>query len=248
MEFFTGFQWAVPKAFSDAVALCQFEEGDMLYDTKVAYDDDWSKAKKAIEYSLQVRHPIRASGGISGKKFGNGVFKNNWFSEIRIDFYKNHKLIGEEQILSTQGRLYTALWKGDMSILKNTQQDPLIPLTLQDVTKKLENASPKAKELSIGPPVFVMARDLSNPVSRDKYSNVLSKLKGHLHNSTKILTPEEAGIIPFENIAPTVDIVFFPMDGITANELHDFVKSAVYIPSKKAKKDMFRISAHGIIV
>lgn len=46
MEFFSGFKWAVPGAFSDAVALCRFEEGDTLYDTKNAYNDDWEKASQ----------------------------------------------------------------------------------------------------------------------------------------------------------------------------------------------------------
>ncbi len=143
MEFFSGFKWAVPKAFSDAVALCRFEEGDILYDTEKAYIDNWEKACKFIEHSLQVRYPARVGGGASEK--GGGVFSGNWGSEVRIDLYKNQDKVGVGQITTTQGRLYTALWKGDISILKKESEEPPIPLTVQDVTKTLDQATQKAK-------------------------------------------------------------------------------------------------------
>ncbi len=245
MEFFSGFKWAVPKAFSDAVSLCRFEEGDILYDTEQAYDDDWGKASKFIEYSLQVKFPTRVSGGAEK---GSGVFNSNWCSEIRIDLYKNHEKVGVGQIQTTQGRLYTALWKGDLAVLEKESQEPPVPLTVQDVTKNLEQAHQKAKELSVGFPVYVMARDLSNPVSRDKYSKILTKLKKHLHNTPSILAPEKSGISKFDIIAPTVEVAFFPMNGASKEELHELIKSAVYVPSKDSKNDMFRIAAHGLIV
>jgi len=246
MEFFSGFTWAVPRAFSDAVALCRFEEGDILYDTKKAYNDDWEKASQFIEHSLQVKYPARVSGGATEK--GGGVFGSNWGSEVRIDLYNNLEKVGVGQIQTTQGRLYTALWKGDITVLEKESEEPVIPLSVQDVTKTLDQATEKARELSAGYPVFVMARDLSNPVSREKFSKILTALKKHLHNQPIILVPKKAGLIKFENIAPAVDIAFFPMNGTNAEELHELVKSAVYVPAKNAKKEMFRISAHGIIV
>lgn len=246
MEFFSGFKWAVPKAFSDAVSLCRFEEGDMLYDTEKAYDGDWERAKKFIGHSLQVKYPTRVTGGASEK--GGSVFNSNWRSEVRIDLYQNLEKVGDNQIYTTQGRLYTALWKGDLAILEKESEDPAAPLTVQDVTRTLEQTSQKAKELSVGFPVFVMACDLSNPVSRDKYLKVLTKLKKHLYDIPIILTPKMAGLIQFKDVAPTVDVAFFPMNETSAEELYDLVRSAVYVPSKDAKKEMFRISAHGIII
>lgn len=246
MEFFSGFKWAVPRAFSDAVTLCRFEEGDILYDTKMAYNDDWEKASKFMEHSLQVKYPARVSGGATEK--GGGLFGSNWSSEVRIDLYKNLEKVGVGQIHTTQGRLYTAIWKGDLSVLEKESEEPPIPLSVQDVTKTLDQTTEKAKELSIGYPVFVMARDLSNPVSREKFSKILAALKKHLHSTPNILTPKKAGLVQFESVAPTVEIAFFPVNGTSAEELHELVKNAVYVPSKNAKKEMFRISAHGIIV
>lgn len=246
MEFFSGFKWAVPRAFSDAVALCRFEEGDILYDTEKAYYDDWEKASQFIEHSLQVRYPARVSGGATEK--GAGVFGSNWGSEVRVDLYKNLEKVDVGQIHTTQGRLYTALWKGDIAVLDKESEEPVIPLSVQDVTKILKQATEKAKELSVGFPVFVMARDLSNPVSREKFSKILTALKKNLHNQPSILVPGKAGLSKIDNIAPTVDIAFFLMNGTSAEELRELVKSAVYAPAKNVKKEMFRISAHGIIV
>ncbi|MFQ5470788.1 MAG: hypothetical protein ACE5EH_10855, partial [Gammaproteobacteria bacterium] len=112
-----------------------------------------------------------------GPEYASGVFNSNWCSEVRIDLYKNLERVGVGQIQTTQGRLYTALWKGNLEVLEKEYQEPPIPLTVQDVTRNLEQASKKAKELSVGFPVYVMARDLSNPVSRDKYSKIFTKLK-----------------------------------------------------------------------
>lgn len=245
MEFFSGFKWAIPVAFSDAVSLCRFEEGDILYDTPKAYDDEWGKASKHIEYSMQVRYPARVTGGAGASE--SGVFTNNWKSEVRVELYKHLEKVGVGQIETTQGRLYTALWKGDVSILNLDTEEPLIPFAVQQVTRNLTETSDTARGLSTKYPVFVMARDLSNPISREKYSKILSKMRKRLAGEPQLQRPKSAGLIDWVNIAPTVEIAFFLTNCVSAEELHDLVKEAVYVPAKDAKKDMFRISAHGII-
>ncbi len=175
------------------------------------------------------------------------MFRSNWNSEVRIDLYKNLKRVSVGPLSTTQGRLYTALWTGDISILSNDTDEPSIPLTVQQVMRTLNGASKRAMEISVGYSVFVMARDLSNPVSREKYSKVLLKLKPHLAEHPTLLSPEKAGLADWAVMAPTIEIVFFPMKGITSEELRELIKKAVYIPAKDAKKDMFRISAHGVL-
>lgn len=244
MEFFSGFKWAVPVAFSDAVSLCRFEEGDILYDTTKAYDE-WGKASKHIEYSMQVRYPTRVTGGAGASE--SGVFTSNWKSEVRVELYKHLEKVGVGQIETTQGRVYTALWKGDAAILKLDTEEPQIPFTVQQVTRSLTETSDTARSLSTKYPVFVMTRDLSNPISREKYSKIRSKLKRHLAGEPQLRRPKQAGLNDWANIAPTVEVAFFVASGGSVEELHDLVKEAVYVPAKDAKKEMFRIAAHGII-
>ena len=115
------------------------------------------------------------------------------------------------------------------------------------MTRNLTEASDTAKDLARKNPVFVMARDLSNAISRDKYSQILSKLKKHLVGEPRLLHAKSAGLNDWANVAPTIEIAFFITNGVSAEQLHDLVKEAVYVAAKDATRDTFRISAHGAI-
>jgi len=245
MEFFSNFTWAVPYAFSDAVGLCRFEKGDKLYDTTKAYNGEWSNAFKYINYSLYVQYPIRTT---FEKKEGTGsVFEKNWNLEVQIDLYKKQKKIGIG-IKTTQGRLYTALWKGDLTILeKNNSAEPLIPINARQVTKQLKEVESKALKFSDGLPVFTMVYDHSNQVSKEKYLKIYTKLSKYVSKKLLLLEPKEAGLNDWENIAPTIKIAFFPVKDINCEQLESIIKKAVYIPLENTKVDMFKITSHGEI-
>lgn len=243
MEFFSGFTWAVPHAFSDAVALCRFEEGDMLYDTPKAYEGDWGDAIKYITHSLQVRYPARVT---TSEKSG-GIFEKNWNSEVRIELYKKQEKVGVGQIRTTQGRLYTALWKGDLTVLELDSEESPIPLNARQVTKQLNEVRTKALEFAIGFPVFVMVCDHSNQISREKYLKVHAELKKHLSGEPPLIEPKHAELKDWKVIAPTIEIAFFSVNGINYEQLESLVKEAVYVPVINAKKELFKMGAHGAI-
>ncbi len=256
MEFFSGFKWAVPKAFADAVFQCRFEEGDVLYDTEEAYGE-WGTSKSFINSSLQIRYPSKVIGApLNNEK---SVLSRNWDTEVRLDLYEKLTRVGHGQIHTTQGRLFTMLWKGDLSILDKKSANPEPPITASKVTnsKNLIQFEKKALEIAGGSPVFVMVHDLASSVSREKYIKVYSQLKQHLSSDPQSYSPQKAGLgdlifIPDEkrcSISPSVDILFFLVDGITKDELDEKIKQALYVPSKtrKTKTDKFRMSAHGIV-
>lgn len=248
MEFFERFKWAVPKAFSDAVALCRFEEGDILYDTKKVYrkTGEWGDVAKHVKQSLQVKFPARATGG-TGERSG-GVFGSNWDSEVRLDLYEGMANTGVGQIETTQGRLYTLLWKGDLSVLDTKTDNPLVPLITRQVTKLLDETRDTAEERFPGNTVFVMVRDLSNQVSRNKYLKVFAQLNRNLAQEVAFMSPKEAGLKDWDSIAPTVEIAFFATTSLSDGALTALVKKAVYTRGKNAKTDKFKLSAHGIIL
>jgi len=245
MEFFAGFSWAVPTAFADAVALCRFEQGDTLYDTRKAYEESWAEATKHIHYWLQVRYPSHAKT-VAGESSG-GVFEKNWGSEVRVALYENFKKVGDAPIQKTQGRLYTTLWTGNIKILQMEYQTPTVPLNVQEVNRKLQETENKAVKFSTGNPVFVMARDLSNKISKAKYSKVFAKLRNHISGDPQMLTPKLAGLNDWNAIAPTIEIAFYSIMDLKREDLEALVKEAVYVPTKNAKKEMFKIAAHGAI-
>ncbi len=244
MEFFPYFTWAVPQAFSDALAFCRFEEGDVLYDTAKAYEGRWAEAKGTISHHIQVRYP--PSGTSNPKGEGRGVFEKNWVSEVRFELFGEYEGLVAGINRSTQGRLYTALWKGDLNVLNIESAEPEIPLNVNQVTKQLKNAKIESSSVkALDSLFFIMARDFSSQVSKLKYSKIYSKLKSHMPFEPIIKTPKEAELELWETIAPTVEIVFFELNGINQDRVIELVKEAVYVPSKNAKKDKFRIGAHG---
>ena len=244
MKFFSNFAWAVPLAFTDALATCRFEEGDVLYDTPKAYRDDWSEAVKHISLSLQVRYPARATG--VEKEEERSIIEKNWNSEIHFDLY-DHQEKKKTAIQTTQGRLYTVLWKGDISLFNRDSNDPPIPRGFKEVTKRLPEVKEKAISYKLFGPVFVMARDLSNRTSVQKYEKINQELLKYLSDKVRILEPKRAGLNNWEVLAPTIDIAFFPTSNIEHEELEALVKKVFYMPTKGAKRDGYRLNNHGAI-
>ncbi|MDO6564657.1 hypothetical protein Q4488_14835 [Amphritea sp. 1_MG-2023] len=132
-------------------------------------------------------------------------------------------------------------------MLETDTENPRLPVNAKNATKQLTAAKECALKLSVGFPVFVMIRDRSNQVSRKKYLNVYAQLKKYLSNEPKILTPKSAGLKNWDAIAPTIEVAFFPLYEINREELELLIKTAVYVPSKNAKKSMFRIDTHGMV-
>ena len=225
MYFFSNFAWGVSHAFAQAVGQCSFQQGDVLH---------IGDGKR-----IQVTYPPRRIPGyIESKK---NIFQKNWNSKIL--------LLGIDivPIETTQGRLYTALWHGDLSILNMDTNNPPIPREARQITKQLDQARQKALEISDGFPVFVMVKDRSNKLSTTKYLSVYLMLKNYLSCEPYLIAPCKAGIQDWQTIAPSAEIAFFPVNLLTHQELEIKIKKALYKPNKNTKKQMFNINRHGRI-
>lgn len=88
---FPEFAWCVPHAFSDALGLCRFEQGDTFYDSKVGYHV-WSEALKHLNHSIQVEEP-KASDKTALKEDDADVFSRNWSNPVLLSLigYKDGK-------------------------------------------------------------------------------------------------------------------------------------------------------------
>lgn len=234
-------------AFSTSVAQARFAEGDILYDRITAYNCDWGKASESVGHMIQVRYPARANDG--SDQNGREVFARNWTTEVRADLYFRLNKVTPGQIRTTQGRLYTTLWKGQIDALfEDRTPEPPIPETALQVTRRLAVPPDVANKLAGGHPTFLMVRDVSNNVSLEKYQKVLAELTPCMSGAPQMITPTVAGLDSSGNIAPTVEIALFQTEGISAHQVEALVKKAVYTPGKGSHKDMFRLSAHGLII
>jgi hypothetical protein len=149
--------------------------------------------------------------------------------------------------VTTQGRVYTALWNGDLSILDPTANRPEIPISVTQVTKRLSGVAQAAQRLSNGRVSFVMALDKSNAGSAAKFQKVKTALEPHFSGEPILCFPHSLGLLNLEKIAPTVEIAIFKIRDIERNDVHELVKSAVYVQSKNSERSKFNILTHGII-
>lgn len=245
MDYFDGFEWAVPRAFHDAVDQCRFERGDTLYDTREAYGPDWRRACEVIRHHIRVSHPEKLAIGAGAE--GGSVFRANWESEVRLAvFERMQRLDGE--VVSTQGRLYTAMWHGDLSVLSLDTPEPVLPDGWREVLSRIESVRAAAERFSrAGGPVFVMPFDPASSLSREKHDAVIQQLDTHLSRAPVYLRPDEAGVPHADVVAPTVCVAFFPARDLGVAELEELIKAALYVPSRRAKKPQFRLSAHGAV-
>ncbi len=244
MDYFDRFEWAVPWAFHDAVDQCRFERGDTLYDTREAYGPDWSIASEVIRHHIRVRHPEKLSGVAAVE--GGSVFRSNWGSEVRLHVFEKMRQV-ESEVVSTQGRLYTALWHGDLSVLNPDIAEPIVPDGWREVLSRIESVRRVAESPRFGGSVFTMPFDPASTLSREKHKSVVSQLATHLADGPVHLSPDEAGLSDPETVAPTVYVAFFPVRDLRVSELEDLVKAALYVPTKGAKNPNFRLSAHGAV-
>ena len=256
-KYFEDFSWAVPFAFADALGACRFERGDTLYDTKRAYKGTWGEAIIHISYSIQVKSPSRTTVARTQKE-EESVFTTNWKQRVVFDLTDHMNNVTRE-VITTQGRLYTLLWRGDRKCLdKKTDTSLKPPLLAMSLVKKLKNRKAAdirkavpyfkrlvAKDIKEGM-MFLMPYDRSKVLLRKKYENVKSGFT-NLKTRIELASPKKAGLISETEFAPTVKIACFCVERISISELNERLKKALYNPAKnkKSKKEQFRITTHG---
>ena len=243
MEFFKGFKWAVPEVFSGALSNCKFEEGDVLYDSQAAYKE-WESAIESTNYYIKVKSPRRTVTVTKGEK--ESVPIANWNSEVIIELKDLSDESPVQLIETTQGKMFTLLWKGDLKILIKDEPIPP-PLFLKDVKKKLKETVGVCKTIANGRLYYIMAYDPTNEVSRQKHLKVLSTLLAEHGCNLFQLTPEESGFKGWENISPVICTKLYVVYRGGYNDILETLKKVLYKPSAESKRGNFRLSTHGIL-
>lgn len=251
-KYFDDFVWAVPISFSDPLSKCRFEQGDMLYDTKKTYEEPWGEALKIMNYSIQISFPSRAQTAKTNQE-AEIVFSSNWDSEVVFDLY-NYKVGKKEKITSTQGRLYTLLWKGDLDSILNPGKSCSKPLIVKDAMKKLDLIKTHiTKTMQIDYKyIFFFPYDLTNQILRNKIQNVKMKFDQQRTLITYTLnhmTAKDINLPSAELYAPTLKFAIFAITG-ELELINKCLKDALYTPSKnkKTQKEMFRLKTHGRLI
>jgi hypothetical protein len=77
---------------------------------------------------------------------------------------------------------------------------------------------------------------------------VSAALHRRFNAELRSLTPKGAELYKWEQISPTIDIACYVMESGTHDEIHETLKEQLYTPAKDAKKDMFRLGTHGLLI
>jgi hypothetical protein len=238
-NYFEGFNWPVPQAFSEALAKCKFEQGDVLYSNRCAYEMAWGKAKKNLEYSIQVISPTRSISSSKSDR-ADGVFLSNWSSQVEFEL-TSYQAKRKERKKTSQGNLYMALLHGNLSIVDEEEvQEP--PFTVSEINRRLPQIPfDKTKEAQ-----FLLAFDSTSEILREKRAKIETALKEvssiHEHPAQSVRSLSEFKILP------TISIVVFDVD-LSISETESKVKEAVYVPvkNKKTDRERFRLRDHGLL-
>jgi hypothetical protein len=248
-DYFDGFSWAVPSAFADALALCRFEQGDVLYDTQCAYEGEWASALRHIKYQVEVKFPLRG-GSVKSSESEDSAFEDNWNSKAVIRFV-DHRASSEREVTTTQGNLYSMLWSGDISALDSLSVPPPLGARhllgrLTDVLALLRQKHSRALSNSA---VFVMPFDHTSKLLRSKLRTVESALQtlGAKRDAMAVRDLEIEGSSSF---APTTSVVWFAMSSEYKSEtVTNLLKKHIHKPSKdkKTARENFNVKTHGLL-
>lgn len=249
-QYLDGFKWAVPSAFLDALGACQFSRGDTLYSSSIAYqewnDEFYRKAKgtHALKVLLPEAKPVSTSGNL---------FQLNWDEKAEVETYTIGKEDFPTRQVTTQGRIYCLIWRGDLSIL-NVKTPPPEKLQMTgDILKSLDSCKSTIRQHVIGQvsrarSYFAFPHDLCSELLNDKYKNLVSGLDSRLDVTILSLTPDELSLPDSSHVAPTVTLKVFAFGTENEQTICANLKAILYreASNKESSADKFRLAAHGL--
>lgn len=270
LELYSGFAWAIPKAFGSALHECRFEQGDVLYSDPSAYNAGKGTGKKTSQrgqrpakYHIQVLDPPRSSRAISGEAEGQRFFAN-WDSKVSFEWMDYRKRIREEK-QSTQGGLFTCLWKGDLDALREDRLEDLRPpKLLRDLqscvadcapamVEKFANAKPagKAKQAAAaGRRLFATALDQASDVSRVKAQSIERALEAKFEIAVRQFTPADLGLDDAAQFHPALRLLGIAVASKGDEEIERVLRDVLYAGGKATGKEggRFNLARHGSLV
>ena len=229
-NFFPGFEWAIPSAFADALGACQFSRGDTLYSSPVAYrewNEEFYESAKGLR-AIKVLSPEAKPAPPSP-----GLFQSNWNSVAEVEVFMPGGQNGAEILSTTQGRIYSLLWRGDSSVLDLATSVPIIPHPAGYLLKNLNHAKSTLRQLILDQHpdaryFFVLPHDVCSQLLDRKYRKLAYGL-GRTRLASEVNVAASVLPIPDEKL------------------IKESLKELLYVraANTKSKKDMFRLNAHG---
>ncbi len=239
-EKYLGLRWYLPSYFKDSLAKCRFEQGTIIYKDK-PIGKNWGEQIKHIDYLIQIQYPPSTMTSGSGDE---SVIKSNWDSEVILErFYPKTK--EKETIKTTQGRLFTFLWKDNLEILHDTKPllSPLFKIPNNSIIKHF--ISGKIPDGNVG---FAFVYNPINDILISKLSSIKKKASSiYSFEELTFSIEESCEKIEMENtigIYPLLNVKLLLFRDAEFEDIHELIKNVVY----KGKMGQFSIKSHGLLI
>ena len=247
-EYFQQFDWALPVAFADPLGTCRFEEGDLLYSSRVAYQTTWGEAQKLLKHCIQIKSPPRGPRMKLDQK-NESVFADNWVQQVVMEM-TDFPSREARTITTTQGRLFTYLRFGDISQLEGASPEPHLPKLAQELMGDLESLAGKVVKRSDAGNQFVMPYDHTSSILKAKKLKIETSLNTGLRfESVRHMLGDVEPNLKYKYTA-TSELLCFKIKNGSLAEVSDALKRALYTPAKDkiTDADRFNLNKHGLLV
>jgi hypothetical protein len=256
-KFFEGLAWPIPVAFAAAIASMRFEQGDVLYRDRSAYDALEGDIPKGLS-AIQVQFPKR-SARAAPSEFEGDRRRSSWQSEVIIELIDLAGGKSETRVLS-QGKLAMAIFRGDEGWLDPLREEPPLPRSARELQQRLEQTQASFDELQTAAKGcrFIFVVDLANDASRSKAMGVEEALRASGSVERIELSAERAGVEDPHSYHPTAVVRCLILPNRTTDEVLPILRARLYgggasdDPSTDAgneietSPDRFSVGRHGI--
>jgi hypothetical protein len=249
-----GFAWHVTEAFCDPLSKCLLEEGDTVHQEALMYE---SWPPPAGSKTIQITKPKRGTN-LSSDKESKNAFESGWLSECELDLmvWQEHGKVSKARYVTTQGRLYSCLWRGDTELLdQNLTPQPAIPQLLADSKKLLRALSKENLQIRreyIPAPlrakktIFALATDKTSSITKQKLVKLDATLAAKFDYAVTDIQANE--FFSSCDFCPTAYVTLIAFLDDCHEEVALRIKAALYNPDPKAKNQKFSLSAHGVFL
>ena len=247
-DWISGFAWPIPRAFSGAVSQCRFEQGDVLYAEPEGYRS-WGERGPAGSL-IQILDPPKTARALSSE-FDGDRFSVSWTSPVTLQIYAG-ACERPVQKATSQGRLFTALWRGDLSVLESDGTEPPIPGSWKELHGRLSEAIPALSarlfEGSVEPDglILLLAVDDSSESGRAKADAIEARLADLFTVHRVEMNATETGVRGAEVLHPALRVRGLGIQSSDPQSVESHLSGLLYGGSGQAGA-RFSLSRHGLL-
>lgn len=249
IRLFEGLAWPVPTAFAGALADFRFEQGDVLYADPGAYGP--LSGPPDAPRALQIEAPKRSTRGAPVE--GDADRRQaSWDAEVVLEDVDLRDGTRRRHT-TTQGRLFTMLWRGDDDWLDPEREAPPLPLTARDLATRLpELVGPdpdEAEAAKRGTWRFVFVVDESSDASRVKAEGVREALRTLGPVASRDERVGDSALPDADAFHPLLVVRHHSVRKTDAASMEAALRGALYggqaTPGDETATDRFSVSRHG---